>query len=1221
MMKKGVILFTLACLLLGGSWLYGQESVQSADTADYPYWIEMMDDPEIPVPAVVRAFELYWQGREVTRGSGWKPFKRWEYYNVMRMRPDGRRATNADLLKAWKALAPAMQKDSSAGNWQILGPVQQPPVVNSSQPNGLGRVNGLAFGPGGDTVIYVGAASGGLWKSVNGGQSWQPLTDHLPSLGVSSILVDTANPATVYLGTGDRDHNDAPGIGVWKSFDAGATWNPASNGMGDLTVGDMVFVLHSNHAILAATGGGIYRSSDAAATWQLVQPGNFKDIDRHPLNPAILYATASGKFYRSADTGYTWSQVPGVPVVSRMAIATTPAAPDMVYLVLTNSNSFNSLHRSTDAGLTFSQRSDSPNIMDWSTTGSGTGGQAWYNLAIAADPLNANAIYVGGVNVFKSIDGGLTWVINSHWTGSGGNPAVHADCHWLGYSPEGKLFAGNDGGVYHTANGGAAWTEISSGLAISQIYKIGQSRTVRDRLMAGYQDNGTTVYNATGWKTVAGGDGMEAAVDPVNPSYTYGSYYYGDVYRLTNDSYNGTIGGDGVNGITEGGAWVSPYLISEADPNTMFLGLVSVWRSNNIRNLSTGTVTWTKLDNGLSNGNCLDMEQSPVDADLLYVSKSNNTFYRTDNAHASSVSFTNLTGALPHTGAVRSIETHPTDPDVVYIVQDRKVFRSSDRGLTWTDLTANLPDVPMSDLIYYKRSQEGLYLGTDLGVFYRDAYTNGWVIFSNGLPAAIQVSELEIWYDPANGHDDRIRAASYGRGVWESTLYITQPTAEFAASITLIPKGCTVDFLDLSAGVPDSWQWTFEGGQPAASSAMNPQGIQYTQPGVYFVKLKVWNSVGSDSLTKTAFIVVSDTLLPAVDLQIDQTFLCTTDPVATFSDMSGNCPESWQWSFQPDSVSFLNGTGPSSPNPVVRFNAPGNYDVQLTVWNQNGSSSLSLPNKINVGGALLPYIQDFQVASLDGTGWTVENPDSDNTWTLWDLGSQGRAAGIKIYGTNSLGHTDRLISPPFNLFGYLSGSPTLSFRYAYAAYQAGYSDSLRVYMSDDCGTSWTRIFNAGEDGSGNFATRPPLTSQFIPTAASDWCGDAAGPDCITLDLSPWMGSADVRIAFESFSFLSNNLYIDDVRVDPVNAIDEKQDQEAFQLWPNPASDRFSFVSPFQGNVMLSLTDITGRIVWQEERAVLQGTSDEVIPGIEVPGIYMFSLRSDNKTVSVRLSIQ
>lgn len=1188
------------------------------DTSDYPYWIEMMQDNSVPVNDVVKAFDTYWNGREIRRGSGWKPFKRWEYYNTMRMRPDGSRATNAELLAAWEQMAPLRSQESTGGNWVILGPVQQPPIVNSGQPNGLGRINNLAFDPSDAAVIYAGAASGGLWKSVDSGQSWQPLTDVLPTLGVSSALVDPVNTEIVYLGTGDRDHNDAPGIGVMKSIDGGISWNSSNTGMGDLTVGDMLFHLTNSNIILAATNGGLYRSNNGGNSWQLKNTGNFKDIDQHPLNPAVFYATASGKFYRSNDTAHTWTQISTVPTVSRMMIATSVASPDVVYLLLANNNSFNSLHRSLDAGLSFTERSNSPNLMDWSTSGSGTGGQAWYDLAFTANPSNADELYAGGVNVWRSLDGGATWLINSHWTGSSGNPAVHADCHWLGYAPHGSLYAGNDGGVYYTNNSGLSWTEITSGLAISQIYKIGQSVTVRDRLMAGYQDNGTTVYNASGWLTVAGGDGMEAAVDPDNAAYTYGSYYYGDIYRLTNDNYDGSIAGNGTNGITEGGAWVTPFVISEADPNTMFIGMNAVWRSNNIKANSVGSVSWTQLNNGLSSGNCLDLELSPSDPDLLYVSKSNNTLYRTDDAFAAGFTFINLTGDLPHTGLVKSIETHPTNPNVVYIIQDRKIFRSEDRGQTWIDLTANLPDVPMSDLVYYKRSQEGLYLGTDIGVFYRDNYTNGWVSVSNGLPAAIQISEMDIWYDSVSGNSDRIRAASFGRGVWESGLYGTKPVAEFKSNKTLIPKGCTIDFFDLSSGIPDHWEWTFQGAVPSTSSAMNPNDVYYSAAGIYEVTLKVWNDAGSDSITKTSYIAVSDSLYPEIEFIVDSKYLCSSHPIANFSDMSLHCPDNWLWEFTPDSVTFLNGSNLNNPNPVVQFNAAGSYDLRLTVYNQNGSTSLDYFDFINVGGAVLPYAYDFDAMEIAVEGWSVHNPDMDNTWEIWDLGVMGKAAGIEIFGTNSLSNTDRLISPPFNLAQLNNAS--LQFTYAYAQYQAGYSDSLRLYVTDDCGQSWTRILSLGEDGSNNFATHPPTSSPFVPISAQDWCGAGANPSCLTVDLGAWTGKSDVRIAFESYSYLSNNIFIDEVRVNPFAGMEEFRSDEIIQLnaYPNPARDQITLQLPLSGNAIVRIYDLLGNLLREESTIITEDKSFTLSLKQLPKGIYLGSILMNERLYSTRI---
>lgn len=1209
------IFFVLACLFFANPLKARHQAFLSPDTADYPYWIEMMEDPSIPVPDVVRAFEKYWEGREISRGSGWKPFRRWEYYHTMRMRPDGQRATSGELLAAWEATAPLRDQETAGGNWMNLGPVQQPPIVNSGQPNGLGRVNALAFHPNDPSIIYIGASSGGLWKTNDGGQNWTVLTDHLPSLGVSAILIDRNNPQIIYLGTGDRDHSAAQGIGVWKSLDGGLSWNPSNSTMGNVTVGDLMFPLNRNDVIVAATNAGIFRSADSGATWQNVYTGNFKDLDQHPTDAGIFYATASGKFYRSTDTAQSWQQMQSLPVVSRIVIATTPANPNYVYALLTNQNSFHSLRRSLDGGLTFTEMSNSPNIMDWSTAGSGTGGQAWYNLALTASPLNPNEIYAGGINVWKSLDGGSNWAINAHWTGSGGNPAVHADCHWLGYSPAGRLYTGNDGGVYFTDNGGSNWTEISSGLAISQIYKIGQSVTLRDRMMAGYQDNGTTVYNSSGWLTVAGGDGMEGAVDPQDPRYTYGSYYYGSVYRLTDDDYNGSIAGDGTNGITEGGAWVTPFVISPHNTNTMFLGMNSVWRSNNIKASNVSSVSWTQHNQNLSGGTCLDMELSPVDPGLLYVSKHNNTFYRTDDAAATQIYFTDLTPNLPHSGQVRAIETHPNDANTVFILQDRKVFKSVDRGLSWTDLTGNLPDVPMSDIIYYRRSQDGIYLGTDIGVFYRDDYTNGWISFSNNLPAAIRVTELEIWYDSLSGSNDVIRAASYGRGVWESGLFETHPQALFTASDTLIPKACYVNFTDLSGGIPAEWYWEFPGAIPDTSTQMNPQGVFYPNPGLYEVKLTVRNSVGVDSISRISYINVSDSLMPEVDFETNDLYLCSSNPIAFFEDHSKHCPESWEWVFSPDSVSFLNGTTAFSPNPVVQFNANGVYSLTLKVGNANGTQTVDYPALINVGGKLFPYTYDFEVSDVRQDGWIIENPNGDLSWRIWDLGSQGKAAGIQIFGTNTFGFTDRLITPPFKLVG---NNAFLRFRHAYAQYQPDYSDSLRVYISDDCGNTWTLLETYGEDGSGSFATRPPQATSFVPYAADDWC-DTLGI-CKEIPLHPWLGMSDLRIAFESFSYLSNNIFIDDVEISPSAGIsDAPEFIRQMEAWPNPAGRFVNLLVPQSGSAVLSVLDMQGRQLMREEVKVDAGNDLRIaLPG-NSPGLYLILLEMGGERYQARVT--
>lgn len=762
-MKK-FTLFTLFFLIISAC-LTAQDTGVTKDYHSYPYWIEMMQDPQANFFETQKAFRTYWEGREMTKGNGYKAFKRWEYWMARQVSPDGVKPAVDRNYKALQSLEAT--RSTSNGNWTSLGPASVPSGYDGYR--GLGRVNAIAFHPTDQNTVYAGAPSGGLWITTDGGTTWATHTDIMPTLGISAIITDYSNPSVIYIGTGDRDHGDAPGAGVWKSFDGGITFQPVNTGMTTATVGRLVMHPTDPNIILAATNSGIFRSVNGGTSWTQSTSGNFKDIVLKPGDPNTVYATASGNFYRSVNNGVSFTQITsGLTTGYRGAIAVSPANPAYVYYWITNSDSFKGLYRSTDSGLTFSVRSTTPNIMSWNCDG-GTGGQAWYDLDMACDPLNAEIIYGGGVNCFKSTNGGQTWAINSHWYGGCGVPSVHADLHVLEYNPlNNRLYAGNDGGVYWTANGGASWTEISNGLVISQAYKIGQSRSSRNSVINGYQDNGTSTYIGTDWVNVNGGDGMECAYDPANSNYSYSSIYYGAIYRHLNNYDDGQIAGNGVNGITEDGAWVTPFVIDPNDGNTMFIGYDNVWRSTNVKGSS---VTWTKIST--INASDLDgMCQSDANTNFLYVSN-DNYLYRSDNCKASSVFWTNLTSTLPSTNYITAIETSPVDENVVYIVQQNHVYKSTNKGVSWTDITGNLPDVQMHTLVYYHNSIEGLYLGTDIGVFYRDANNPTWINYSNGLPSAAWITELEIYYDQANPSQNILRAGTFGRGLWESPLLNT----------------------------------------------------------------------------------------------------------------------------------------------------------------------------------------------------------------------------------------------------------------------------------------------------------------------------------------------------------------------------------------------------------------------------------------------------------------
>ena len=578
-MKKlyqGIVL-PLFIVLLSVSSQPAQSQVN--DTASYPYWIEMMQNPEVNFFQTVRAFETYWQGRDITKGSGYKPFKRWEYWTRQRISPSGflpASNTTMDAYNLFLSKKSAGNRDLD-GDWTSLGPNTVPSGYNGYR--GLGRISTIAFHPTDENIIYLGAPAGGLWLTVDHGDTWQVLTDYLPTLGISSIIVDEVNPEIIYIGTGDRDAGDAPGLGVWRSLDAGITWEQWNNGMGNPTVGRMIQHPSNADIILAATSSGLFKTIDAGQSWSKSINGNFKDVIFKTGNPDVVYAVSGANFYRSVNNGDSFVAINnGLPGGARGVIGVTDADTEIVYFLITNGDSFKGLYRSTDGANSFTERSTTPNIMSWDCNG-GDGGQAWYDLDIAVDPDNADIIYGGGVNCFKSVDGGTTWAIRSHWYGGCGVESVHADLHVLEYNPiNNRLFAGNDGGIYWSDNQGIDWTEMSNGLVISQAYKIGQSLTNRDNVINGYQDNGSSTMTADGWISVGGGDGMECAYDPTDGTYAYSTIYYGSIDRIHNYNNQGGIAGNGVNGITESGGWVTPFVIDQNNGNVMFVGYKNVWQ-------------------------------------------------------------------------------------------------------------------------------------------------------------------------------------------------------------------------------------------------------------------------------------------------------------------------------------------------------------------------------------------------------------------------------------------------------------------------------------------------------------------------------------------------------------------------------------------------------------------------------------------------------------------
>lgn len=1022
--RKSTLRTALSSLLLlaGFSFLQAQPWVEGLD----------LNDPNVTFYQVQQNFDQYWANRPIERGKGWKAYKRWEEFMEPRVYPTGRfyNPNRAYLeYNNWLQQNGGGMNTQAIANWQLMGPTQVP-----GNGGGAGRLSAIAFQPGNTQIMYVGAPAGGLWKSTNYGATWTPLTDHLPTLGVSDIVIDPGNTNIIYIATGDRDAGDTYAVGVMKSTDGGVTWN--NTGMNwnitqARTVNRLIMHPANSQILIAACSNGIWRTTNGGTTWTQTQTsGDHKDMEMNPNNPDTIYATSTNVIRRSVDNGVTWNSITSISGVNRIEFAVSPANSNYVYALCSKSsdNGFHSLRRSTDRGATWTVMSTSPNIFGWNTTGSDSGGQGWYDIALAVNPTNANWIIAGGVNQWHSTNGGTNWTMNAHWYGGGGKPYVHADIHWLTFEPGSSsiIFSLNDGGIFRTTNSGTAWTDISSGLSIAMMYGISNNPAVSTTVWAGHQDNGTNRLQSGTWSQRIGGDGMWCLNSHTNTNTVYGSLYYGDIRRSTNGGTSfSQVAGNGVNGITEDGGWVTPFIQDPNNASILYAGYVRVWKTTN------GGNAWTMSHSIPGTSKIVAMDMSAANSNVVYSAKSTKMYRNT----------TDITAGLPVSSAsITYIRVDPANENRVWVTFSgfsaaNKIFRTTDGGSTWTNITYNLPNLPANCVEYIPGTTEELYIGTDVGVYTFDPGANTWTAFNTGLPNVI-VRDLKL-----HAGSNKLRAGTYGRGLWETDLNTTPqpPVADFLASSTSICTGNSIGFTDISTNQPTSWSWSFPGGTPSTSTTQNPT-VTYSTPGTYDVTLTATNGQGSDVETKTMYIVV-------------------------------------------------------------------------------GSS----------GGAL-PLIEDFESGVFSTNGWSLSNPDNATTWDIVTTSgntSGSKSARMNIWPYSAVGERDGMISQALDFTQYLSVN--LAFKHAYRRSSTADVDSLLIYVSTDCGATFTDIVY--QRGSQPMATNVITNTDYVPSSVSDWCLNGTYDTCYqNIDLSAYIPYSAVMVKFETYNGYGGNIFVDDINI-------------------------------------------------------------------------------------------
>lgn len=688
------------------------------------------------------------------RGSGWNPYNRIKWLESP-IFADGAPPT---AEHRWALLEEAQRRAArhrSASAWFELGPV-----------NLSGRILDVEFDPADPSIVYVGAASGGLWKSVDGGDTWAPITDLLPSLGIGGVQVSPLDSDVVLIGTGEGTPNfgRVGGVGVLKSTDAGATWNPTGLSFA-VSSGSGFHFLEANPVTAVYLGGtddGLYRSTDEGNTWTEVGGGgDWWDAVWEPGTSRVYtfgggssFGGGAGNRIRvSTDDGLTWTSLTsGLPSpfnIGKSKLAIAASSPSTVFAHITSAGSYSTLgiYRSTDSGATWQLRGNHDIA----------GGQGWYNASIAVDPDDPNVVIAGGIELWRSVNAGATFTEVGDGYGLGTDTAVHWDHHAILYEPgsSSALWVGTDGGVWRSTDDGVNWISRREGMGTYQFYDVCVSQTDPDWLMGGAQDNGVPgPVAAQDWFTSnLFADGMVCNVHPTDPTIIYAEWQGGQQVKSTDS------GGDwfDIQGAMGGGPWVTAAAIDRSDGNRLFAGC-----DNRIYRTTNGGSSWQNM----ASFSAIWIDVNPVDGNQVWAVGSS-------GVRRSSNGGTTWGAASSYGFSVGTPTKIAADPGVVggalvtfasYNAGPAKIARTTDYGASWTNVTGDFPAEPVNCAVIDPQFPDDWYIGTDTGVWLSTDGGAHWNPYDVNLPHAV-IWDLEIRDSPR-----KLVAGTYGRGAWETSI-------------------------------------------------------------------------------------------------------------------------------------------------------------------------------------------------------------------------------------------------------------------------------------------------------------------------------------------------------------------------------------------------------------------------------------------------------------------
>lgn len=651
--------------------------------------------------------------------------------------------------------------------WESIGPI-----------NFSGRMIGLALNPLNPGTVYAGSASGGMWRSYTGGLAgdWQRISTGFPVLGVNAIAIDPSDTNIVYIGTGEvyryhgsvggtviRPTRGSYGMGILKTTDNGATWTKSLDWSYNQQRGVQALRLNplNPRTIFAATSEGIYKSTNAGLTWDSVLFVLMaRDIAINPLDTNLVLVTA-GNFrsagngvYRSTDGGSTFSQSTDIPAFNGMArLGMFAGNPNIVYVHLADSTIFvGSMYTTTNFGENWSFVS---NIASSDV-------QGWYSRFLAVHPTNPNIIVLGAQGLRKSTNGGISFAtVSQGW----------ADFHEFAQHPSqpNTLYIADDGGVWQSMNFGDTYTFVGSGLITSQFYN-GFSNSASDSLRAlgQVQDHFGWMYTGSlNWPQGGVDEVGWTAINPQNDFIMYaGNRNGGGIYKSTN---RGISFFSSSSGITSGiRCWHTPFILSPSNPNILYFGRSIVYKTTN------AGANWAATNSGIAIdlNPPLSMAVSSTSSDTVIVGtaplNARSRLFRTTNG---GTTWVDITGILPDRFPM-DLAIDPLNSRIFYVALGgfgtSHLFKSMDVGVSWTDITGVLPDVPATAIAVDPWNSNNVYTGTDVGVYVSTDGGTTWNDFNDGLPEALIVADLTV--SPSNRY---LRLASHSNGVFERPLLET----------------------------------------------------------------------------------------------------------------------------------------------------------------------------------------------------------------------------------------------------------------------------------------------------------------------------------------------------------------------------------------------------------------------------------------------------------------